>query len=137
MADPDFGSDFAGVTDLDANMTDVSGRTCLLEALLCRISTPLGGLWYDPSYGVDLTSYVNTSTDPRVIEQTVEGQLVADERVNDARVVVTVTEPEDRSITGGKTFEIAIDLETDDGPFEFTVLVDALTGVQLLASEDA
>ena len=127
----DFGSDFAGVDDLDANLSIVTGRTCLLQALLRRISTPRGALWYAPDYGTDIGAFVNTPTDPRVIQQAIESEILNDERVTDCRATVTLSEESDPS-SGGKTMTVTLELETGEGPFEFTVSVSSLTGKILL-----
>lgn len=132
MATADFGSDFSAVDDLDANLSVVSGRTCLIQALLRRISTPRGALFYAPDYGIDIGAFVNTTSDPRVIEAAVESEILTDERVNNARATVTVTDPADQSVTGGKAFTIELSLETDDGPFTLTLTIDQVTGALLL-----
>lgn len=127
----DFGSDFSGVEDLDANLSMVTGRTCLLQALLRRISTPRGALWYAPDYGTDIGQFVNTTTDPRVIQQAIESEILNDERVDDCRATVTLSDETDPS-SGGRAMTIALALETGAGPFEFTVAVTTLTGKILL-----
>ncbi len=127
----DFGSDFSGVDDLDANLTMVSGRTCLLQAILRRISTPRGALWYAPDYGTDIGAFLNTSTDTRVIQQAIESEILNDERVDDCRATVTLSETADPS-SGGRTMTIELSLETGNGPFEFTVSISSLTGKILL-----
>lgn len=129
----DFGTDFSAIDDIDANLSLVSGRTCLMQALLRRLLTPRGGLFYAPNYGTDIMRFVNTSTDARVIEQAIETELLQDERVDNVQCTVTIDEPADKSITGGKTFKIDLTLETAEGPFDLTASIDAITGKILLA----
>lgn len=129
----DLGTDFHGIDDLDANLSDVSDRTAFAEALVVRITTPRGALWYAPDYGYDIQAAINTATDPTVIEAQATAELLQEERVNDAEVTLTVTEPEGDSATGGKTWSMDIRITTDDGPFEFVLSVSAVTGALLLS----
>ncbi len=131
MADPDFGTDFSAVDDIDANFSLApDARTAFVQALLRRISTPRGALFYAPDYGVDIGAYVNTSREPRQLEQILEAELLNDERVQDARATVTVTEAAE--MNGGQGYEIALSLETDEGPFSLVLDVSAVTGALLL-----
>lgn len=133
MADPDFGSDFSAVDDIDANFSLApTSRTAFIQAMLRRISTPRGALFYAPDYGTDIGAYVNTAKDPRQLEQIIESELLNDERVQDARATVTVVDPEDKSVTGGSGYNIDLSLETDEGPFSLVLSVNAVTGALLL-----
>lgn len=130
----DFGTDIGGVDDLDWNITPVDDRTALAQALVRRITTPRGALWYAPDYGYDITAYINTSADPAVIESSAAGELLNDERVTEAETTLTVTDPDDGSVTGGKSWSLDVQVSTGDGPFEFTLSVDAVTGALLLSA---
>jgi len=123
----DFGSDFSGLNDLDANVSIVDGATLLGEDLLTRITTPRGAIWYAPSECVDVGAYINTTTSEQVIEQAAEGAILDDERVVNVEVSVTFIEPDDKSITGGRTIQLTIQVETDEGPFDFVATVDAIS----------
>lgn len=120
MAAPDFGTDFSAVDDLDPNMRTISGRQVLKEACARRLSTPRGGLWYAPNYGDDVRRYLNSNTDPRVIEQTAAAELAQDDRVESVSVSVTFDEEQG-------TFTLDVALTDAEGPFEFTLAVDSLT----------
>lgn len=83
-----FGTDFSALPDLNFNLK--SGLQNLEEALLRRLSTPRGGLFYDEQYGMDIRGYLNETftasveyelrvlsarqceTDERVLEVNVE-----------------------------------------------------------------
>lgn len=129
----DLGTDISAVDDLDANLTlAATAELAFAQALVRRITTPRGALWYAPAYGYDIGAHVNTATPVSVIESAAAATLLEEERVNDAEVTITVTEPDDKSPTGGQSWSADIRVETDDGPFEFTLSVDAVTGALLL-----
>ncbi len=123
----DLGSDFNLLADLDANLSTVSEAECLIQALCRRLQTPRGGLWYDLEYGSDIRQFVNAqNVQAFAVEQTVENECLKDERVQ--TVSATVTRADDGALT------ISVSVEAADGPFEFTLLVSALT-VELLDSQ--
>lgn len=117
------GTDFAGVEDIGPTLAQVSGRAALAQALLRRLMTPNGSLFYakfDPKaaeYGYDLRQHLN-DMDPPVgaITFRVETECLKDQRVEDARAVVRL-EGED----------LFVDLTITDalGPFELVVGVAA------------
>jgi len=127
---PDFGSDFSAITDIDAPLTVVDGTLGLGQALLRRITTPRGALWYAPDYGIDVRAYINTTTDPRVIEQAIESELLNEERIDD--VTATLTVVSGSQLTDGQSWSIALAVETDEGPFAFTLTIDLVTSTILL-----
>lgn len=130
----DLGSDISAVDDIDANLSVcATAELAFAQALVRRITTPRGAIWYAPAYGYDIGAHVNTATDPAVIEAAAASELLNDERVNDAEVTITVTEPTGDSTTGGKTWSADVRVVTDEGPFEFVLSVDDVTGALLLA----
>lgn len=114
----DFGSDISCTDDLSSNLEVVTGTAVILEALVRRLRTPRGGLFYDLEYGTDVRQYVNSSTPLFRVAQAVEAECLKDERVEAA--TATVTRESDRLM-----IEVAID--TADEPFVLTIGVDALT----------
>lgn len=127
----ELGTDLGGsLTDLDANLSFVSGRRALLQALADRYQTPKGSLWYAPAYGDDLRRFIGSSVDPRVIESAAEAEGLQDERVED--ISATIAETDDQVLlTSTITLDIAV---TDaEGPFEFTLQVSAL-GARIIGS---
>jgi hypothetical protein len=132
----DFGTDIGALDDIDANLTTVDDRTAFVQALVRRITTPRGALWYAQDYGYDVTAAINTATDPAVIEANAEAELLRDERVDDAEVSLTVTEPTGDTTTGGKTWSLDLRITAGDEPYAFTLAVDAVTGALLLTAID-
>lgn len=120
----DFGGDISGVTDLSANMREVSGESALVEAAARRLSTSAGRLFYAQDYGYDLRRFINADprTKPR-IESQAETELVKDERIDGADVDVTFL-PD--AVPPALTLEIT--LTPSEGPtFAFTLNVTATT----------
>ena len=119
----DLGSDFAGVDDLDANLSAVSGRKCLLQAVMRRWITSPGGLHYAPGYGggiIDLASGIMPS--PGAIAARLESQALEDERVESCDVDVSVV---------GEVVRIKGTIDDADGPFPFTIDMSATGAVVL------
>lgn len=86
----DYGSDFSCVDDLDANLTAVSGGTCLLQAVARRWICPPGGLWYDADYGYGLLRHLNASNPRlRAIAAGMIAEALKDERVRACDVLPT------------------------------------------------
>jgi hypothetical protein len=116
----DLGSDFAGVADLDANLSIVTGRRCLIENLARRTCTQKGGMLDDPTYGEPVHDLVGDVFDEIRYAQKLEQQFLDDERVDEAGVTATYNEA---------TREARLDCVVDDGdgPFELTIAVSDLT----------
>lgn len=122
------GSDFAGATDLYPDLRMSSGRQALAEALLRRYLTQRGALWYDLDYGLGLTRFVNAQMAESSIGQLVEREALKDERVNDARAVVT---------REGVNLTIKLTVVDDAGPFTLTLAANEITVTLLGFSEAA
>jgi len=123
----DLGSDFGGVEDLDANLTIVYGRRCLIENLARRTCTQKGGMLDDSTYGEPVHDLVGDVFDPLRYAQKLEQQFLDDERVDEAGVEATYEEA-----TRTATLDCVVD--DGDGPFELTIAVSDLT-VEILAPE--
>ena len=65
MANEDLGlgTDWAIDSDLEERIRLVSGRENLGLAITRRLSTPRGGLFYDPGYGLDLRLWLSADVD--------------------------------------------------------------------------
>ena len=112
------GSDFAGVTDLDFSLSDVSGRRALAEAVARRWLTPRGSLIYDPDYGQGLLEYTHVSTDGvDGLRAALESEALKDERVEDVAVDVTLV---------NEVLTIRGRLVDAEGPFDLTVSYDGV-----------
>jgi phage baseplate assembly protein W len=117
------GYDLSGILDLSPDLRTVHGREALIEALARRLTTPRGGLWYDPSYGHDVRQYVNApSPQPGLVESQVSAECLKDERVLDAEVTV---------LSVGEELRISVEITDARGPFTLTLVVTQVT-VELL-----
>lgn len=115
MATVDYGLDLACVDDLDADMTEVTGRRVLAEALARRLSTPRGGLIDDPNYGTDVRGYLNDDLSKADIARI--GAAVDAECRKDERVLRTTTQV--GFVSGALTLSIqVVDLS---GPFRLVL----------------
>lgn len=102
--------------DTDANMHLAED---VLTAVVDRITTPRGGLWYSDAYGDDVRRHVGTTQHVLVIAQGLEAQALADERVENAAAQATFGDD--------GAMSIAMSIESSDGPFEFTLAVDQVS----------
>jgi phage baseplate assembly protein W len=122
------GTDFSGDFDLERGLNEVGGSNALAltQAIIRRLSTPLGSLNDFPEYGADLTQYIGTSNPSEaVIQFDVEEQCYQEEEVESVNVTVVV-----------KDTSISVDISgtTAEGPFGLTVSVDEL-GVSSITPE--
>jgi len=106
-----YGSDFSCVTDIDFDMSTISGRQGLAQASARRLGTPNRGLFYDGDYGFSVLNLANSPVLPQLISTGIQDELPKDERVNDC--VATA------ELLGG-TLTIVAKIEDDDGPFDLT-----------------
>lgn len=132
---PDLGTDFYCLFDLDPNLTIVSGRSTLAQALFRRLITAsktlFGGLIdgvsdEELSYGTDLRARLNAPMEsPQSLQRDIERECLKDERVADCRASVTTVEA---------TGQIQVDIAVTDskGTFPMVITVDKLTGAMLL-----
>lgn len=87
-----FGVDIDCTTDHGFVFGLTAGFTTLGNALIRRLITPRGGLWYDPDYGFDVRSYLNvalTRSKMGELIQGIEAECRKDDRVRDASAVAT------------------------------------------------
>ena len=118
----DHGTDFSCVTDIDAELSTVSGRTCLLQAIARRLITPRGGLLGDTEYGYDCRIWIGASH-PRSlgsIASAVAAEARKDERVLQAEATVEFDETLE-------TMTIVFRLSDADGPFDATITISDVT----------
>lgn len=123
-----FGSDFAGVDDLDANLTFLEGdkaeMTALAQATARRLTTPRNGLFYDLSYGEDIRSFVSDSIPPALVSKMLSAEVKKDQRIRDCTTVITVV---------GDTWTVIINPTATTGQsFTLTISVSSVT-VELLS----
>lgn len=122
-----FGSDFSLLTDLNPSMPFLEGETnekqAFLQALVRRLQTSRGGLFYDDDYGLDLRAFLNSNVSPGQIAFQVEDELRKDGRVEDPDAEATLQED--------GTILLTIQITAADEPFELTVSVTDVS-VELL-----
>lgn len=121
------GVDIACFPDLDPELRLINGRAVLAQDLLHRFETPAGGLWYEPSYGYDLRALLLRAideADARKIEAAIAAQARLDERVFDIDVTVLFN----RAM---HTLKVTMGVETEEGPFELVLGIDAVSATIL------
>jgi phage baseplate assembly protein W len=119
----DFGTDLHCADDLDPTMPEVTGRVALVQAILRRLSTPPGSLFYDPDYGIDVREYVGEGLDAAdlfYVQTEIERECLKDERVRAAQARVSLD-----ASTGVLT--ISLQLRDATGPFRLVLSVDQVT----------
>jgi len=122
----DFGSDFQCVDDITSDLSVVSGQLGVAQSVARRILCPAGALWYDPDYGYGVQRWLCSTAPPvETIASAISTEARKDERVKTCSAVVEFDQTEN-------TLTIDFVLTTADGPFEFTMLVGALTASLLL-----
>ena len=142
---PALGSDLSAIYDLTPNMAEVSGRTCLVQNLCRRLTTPRGGLIYDLNYGYDLTGFINAGLTPEqvaAIQPTIVAEMLKDQRVLAAKATVqwvgldqvaaaatgTVANPNPVPVGA---LVVSIQITDGLGPFNLTLSVDSVTATVL------
>lgn len=85
-------SDFAGVLDLDWALSTVDGFTAFAQQILRRLTTQLGTLEDDPTYGFDIRDLIGSTLSASVVEQRVLEQVMAEEETQRAAVRVTYSD---------------------------------------------
>ncbi len=90
-----YGSDFAGVTDLDARWTFLEGEKdealAFVQAVARRYVTPRAGNPWDAAYGLDLRSFVSDTASPAFVQQAINAEARKDERVSDCSSTIVVS----------------------------------------------
>ncbi len=121
------GSDLSCVIDCTPDMAEVSGRTCLAQAVARRYVTPRGGLIDDANYGFDLRQYINDDmslADIARVQAGAEAEALKDERVEACKVTIAV------SAEG--LMVVSVVLTDSVGPFTLVLSISEVT-VQILS----
>lgn len=111
------GTDISGVRSLDRGWSVVTGLAALAEAILRRLTTPRGGLWYSLDYGYDLRSVIGSTLPASVVNQRVQEQVLLEQEVEDASVDAALD-----AVTGVMT--VAISVVAAEGEFTLTIGID-------------
>ncbi len=124
-----YGSDFSGVEDIDAFWSfETNELKCLQQAIARRLICPPGALFYAPTYGFDVRSFISDVIDPDTAARDIDAEVRKDERVNNSATTVTSL--------GNGVVNIDITVTPADpsiSPFSFTLRVTSVT-VELLES---
>lgn len=124
----DLGIDVQVTTDLAPVWGIASGKLNLACAIVRRLTTPRGGLFYDPDYGLDVRSYLNAGFTQAGVEA-LRASIVA-EVEKDPRVDSCGAEMVFNFATG--RMSITLTVLTADGPFDLVLAATNVT-VELLA----
>jgi hypothetical protein len=125
------GVDVDVVTDASPDFRLARGRRNLANALARRLSTPRGGLWYAPDYGLDLREYLHAGVTTRELgglPAAVTLEVLKDPRVQAAAVDVKYS-------PGHQSLVVNLTITTAAGPFKLILSVDQVTVALLNAGE--
>lgn len=126
----DFGQDLNFLDDLDPSLGLLGGTDNLGQALIHRLSTPRGGLFYDANYGTDLRAYVNESISAATLARAradVQAECAKDERV----LACTASTSFDATT---KTLLVQVAVQTAAGPFALVLAVTSVSVALLSAT---
>jgi phage baseplate assembly protein W len=122
-SDASLGVDIECLDDISAKLVLVSGARNVALAIARRLRTPRGGLFYDRNYGFDLRQFCNadvTADTMREIRAGVEAEALKDERVQEARCVVTWEPTAER-------FRVELRCNGAAGPFRLVAAIGAVS----------
>ncbi len=131
----DFGRDMSCTTELRTGRF-ATGARLVGEACFRRLTTPRGmlrGGEEEANYGLDLTELIgsgNVKADAASLPGRIKSELKKDERVLTVDATVTVTTEGPATV-----FDIAIECDTDEGPFTLTLRASDVD-VELLGIEE-
>lgn len=110
----------------------IDGRPNLIRAIVRRLRTPIRGLFYDQTYGLDVRSYLNDGlVEDKIseIQFKIKSQCELDERIKKADVRVEY-------IPSSFSLKLSIELYPEqDNPFTLILSVDKLT-VEILNNNE-
>lgn len=118
----DFGTDIATIGGLGKKFRLVDGLTNYAQAIVRRLSTPRGGLFYAPDYGYDVREFLN-ETDSAEARFSLEVNAAA-ECEKDPR---TLSADAELTEVGDGDFRLRLALETTEGPVALVLNVERLT----------
>jgi len=127
----DYGQDFDFLIGLDPRLRLLGGLANLEQALVHRLTTPRGGLFYDANYGTDIRVYLNEAVTPQVqarVRADVQAECTKDERVLTCTAATSFDSASDRLL-------VQLAVQTAAGPFRFVLAVTSVT-VELLRPAD-
>lgn len=121
-----YGLDLSCVTDLDPGMVEVTGRTCLVQALARRLITARGTLIDDPNYGFDLNQFLNDDLDAADVARI--GSGIDAEFLKDERVLSSTTTA---VLNVGGALVVTAQIQDQQGPFKLVLSVGSVSATIL------
>ena len=125
----DFGTDIAALGGIGKKFRLVSGVLNYIQAIVRRLSTPRGGLFYAPDYGFDVREFLN-ETDSLDARFSLEVNVAA-ECEKDPRTVAAEAEVLE---VGDGSFKLRLRLETTEDEVELVLQVEQVTVEVLYAN---
>lgn len=86
----DIASDSGDVLDIDPYFGTAAGPRAAAEAIVAALHLENGTLWWAADRGVDVRSFLHSTTAAEDIELAIQSECLKDERVEDADVEVTM-----------------------------------------------
>lgn len=117
------GTDLSAVTGLDPSLALFSGSRIVAEAAVRRITTPRGGLFYAPNYGIDVREILNAKVTQQLLgawRARIESEIRKDERVDTLSSTLAF-------YTQSEQVRIRVEGSTGAGPFAFTLAVSSIS----------
>jgi len=128
-----YGQDFAivlvnGVLDFQPTMGLATGRTLLVQSLICRQTTPTGSVIDCPNDCFDVRDWISEGMTVAQIAQL--GTSVSNELLKDQRLLTATVNTSFNFSTSVLTLQESF--TSSYGPFSFTLSIDNVTGALLL-----
>jgi hypothetical protein len=117
------GTDWAIENDLEERIRLVTGHENLSLAVVRRLSTPRGGLFYDPDYGLDLRLWLSSDfslSDIQTMAAQIEDEVGKDERIQSVRATISYD-------LGTERMDVVLDLVDEVGPFQLVLGISEVT----------
>lgn len=108
-----------GDMDPSARDLDETDITVVIQAIVRRLTTELGGLWYDLTYGENvrlLLSHEESPGDIENVRQSIAAQCLLDERIDHADCVIETFPSENRAT-------VTVTCVTGLGPFTLSLAI--------------
>jgi hypothetical protein len=107
-------------------MVEVTGRTCLVQALARRLITARGTLIDDPNYGFDLNQFLNDDLDAADVARI--GSGIDAEFLKDERVLSSTTTA---VLNVGGALVVTAQIQDQQGPFKLVLSVGSVSATIL------
>lgn len=121
---PDYGIDISCTDDLDPLFRTVRQLDVVKQAMVRRLQSPIGSLFLDPRYGLDVRGLVSTSTAEGAnaagyVAGLIRTQMLMDERIDSVSIESAQYDAAERAIA------IRLAAYTSSGPFGLVLKLNA------------